>query len=414
MPPMTRRNLDPRLAAALWIGLIYATIPFVRRVREAFAARWPAELIAYSVVAVVLGAALAAIIFLRRRQPQIDCADVLWLAGITAITVVWIRRLMGQPEEAVHFLEYGVVGVLLYHAFDDRLPGPTVYVAATLTGLLVGTVDEIIQWLTPGRFWDLRDIVLNGGAVALVQTAIWRTVKRPSKTVSQSSLRLLCRLAAALVLLLTLCMAATPQRLRHLADHIPLPHRIATGTDAICEYGHRHRVDDRTAFRSRLSSDELRQSDRDRAADLALDLDAFRGRGGLTRSDISPTSDPFGYEIRVHLFARDRNLNTARALEPGSPDYRRQMTTAWRENLILEKFFGGTLEQSTYKWSPNRGNEIREAQDPDEFFVSRAGAHLITRLSEGQLRALMVALFAVFLVCELFTAIRSRPGSPPE
>jgi len=414
MPAMILRKLDPRLSATLWIGLIYATIPFVRRAREAFAARWPAELIAYSVIAVVLGAAVAAIVILRRRQPQISSADLLWLVGVVAIIVVWTRHLMGQPEEAVHFLEYGVLGVLLYRALEDRVPDPTVYVAATLTGLLVGTVDEIIQWLVPGRFWDFRDIVLNGGAVALVQIAIWRLLKRPPKTVSRSSLRLLCRLAAGLVFLLILCMAATPQRLNHVADHLPLPDRPATGVDVICEYGYHHSVDDRTLFRSRLSSAELVRSDRDRALDLALDLDASRGRGGFTRSGISPTSDPFGYEIRIHLFARNRNLHKALAREPGSSGQRRHMTTAWRENLILENFFGSTLEQTTYRWGPRRRKETEAAQDPDVFFVSRVGAHLITRVSEGQLRALMLALFAALVACDVFGATRFRPGSPPE
>jgi len=413
MRTMTLRKLDPRLAVALWIGLIYATIPFVRRAREAFAARWPAELIAYAVIAVVLAATVASIAFLRRRRPQIGIADLLWLGIVVAVVVVWTRRLMGQPEEAVHFLEYGVLGVLLYRAFDARVPDPTVYVVATLTGLLVGTVDEFIQWLAPDRFWDLRDIVLNGGAVALVQIAIWRLVKRQSRTVSRSSLRRLCRLAAVQVLLLTLCMAATPQRLNRLAVHLRLPDRLATGADAICEYGYRHSVDDQTHFRSRLSSDELTRSGRDRAADLALELDAARGPGGLTRSDISPATDPFGYEIRVHLFARNRNLNRALAREPGSSGHRRHITAAWRENLILEKFFGATLEQSSFRWGPRRRREAEAAQDPDELFVSRAGAHLVTRVSEGQLRILMLALFAALVACDVFGATRSRPGSAP-
>jgi hypothetical protein len=411
---MTPRRLDSRFAATLWIGLIYATIPFVRRAREAFVARWPAELIAYAVIAVVLGTAVAAIVILRRRQPQIGSTDLLWLVGVAAFIVFWTRRLMGQPEEAVHFLEYGVLGVLLYRAPEDRVPDPTVYVAVTLTGILVGTVDEIIQWLVPGRFWDFRDIILNGGAVALVQIAIWRLVKRPRKTVSRSSLRLLCRLAAAQVLLLTLCIAATPLRLNRLADHLPLPDRLATGVDAICEYGYRHSVDDRTLFQSRLSSAELMRSDRDRAPDLALDLDASRGRGGIAQSDISPTSDPFGYEIRVHLFARNRNLNKSLEHEPGSPGHRRHMTTAWRENLILENFFGSTLDQSSFRWGPRQRKETEGAQDPDVFFVSRAGAHLITRVSEGQLRTLMLALFAALVACDVFGARRSRPGSLPE
>jgi hypothetical protein len=382
--------------------------------REAFAARWPAEFIAYGVIAVVLGAAAATIVYLRRRGPKIGLADLLWLVGVAAVIIVWTRRLMGQPEEAVHFLEYGVLGVLLFRAFENRVPDPTVYLAVTLTGLLVGTVDEFIQWLVPGRFWDFRDIFLNGGAVALGQIAIWRLVKRPPQNVGRSSVRLVCRLAAAEVLLLTLCTAATPQRLHRLADHIPLPHRLATGVDAICEYGHRHSVDDRTFFSSRLSLDELMRSDRDQAADLSNELDASRGRGGLSRMDISPIIEPFSYEMRVHLFARNRNLNRADEYEPGSPGYRRQMTTAWRENLILEGFFWRTLERSSYRWGPRRANHVGAAQDPEAFFVSRAGAHLITRISEGHLRAFLLALLAALVACDVMAATRSRPGSPPE
>jgi VanZ family protein len=414
MPAMILRNLDTRLAAAVWIGLIYATIPFVRGMREAFVARWPAELIAYGVIAAAFSAVGAAVVILRRRRLHIGSADLLWLAVVAAVVVVWTRRLMGQPEEAVHFVEYGVLGILLYRAFEDRVRDRTVYVAAILTGLLVGTVDEFIQWLVPGRFWDIRDIVLNGGAVALVQIAIWRLAKRPMRPIARSSLRLVCRLAAAQVLLFTFCLAATPQRLNRLANHLPMPDRLATGVDAICEYGYRHAVDDRTLFRSRLSAAELQRSDRNRAADLAHDLDASRGRGVLTRSDTGPTTDPFGFEIRVHLFARNRNLQQALAHQPGSHDHRRRMTTAWRENLILEQFFGTTLKQSAFRWGPRRRNDVEAAQDPDEFFVSRAGAHLITRVSESQLRALMLALFAALVACDLFGATRSRPKPLPE
>ena len=410
---MTSRNLDPRLAAALWIGLIYATIPIVRRAREAFVAHWPAELIAYAVIAVVLGSLAATVISLRRRQFQIVRADLVWLIGVAAVVVVWIRRLMGQPEEAVHFLEYGVLGVLLYRVLEDRVPDPTVYVAATLAGLLVGTVDEIIQWLVPGRFWDFRDIILNGCAVALVQIAIWRLAPRPLTAVSPPALRLLCRLAAVQMLLLAICMAATPQRLARLVDHVPLPTRLATGADAICEYGHRHTANDRTVFLSRLSLDELARSDLDRATEVAAELNASRGADGLSRAAISPVEDPFGYEIRVHLFARNRNLAKALVHQPGSPDRRRQMTTAWRQNLILEDFFGSTLAQSSYRWGPRRRREIEAGQDPDQFFVSRAGAHLITRVSEGRLRAQMLALFAFFAACDFLIAIRFRSGSPP-
>jgi hypothetical protein len=286
-----------------------------------------------------------------------------------------------------------------------------VHIAAILIGILVGTVDEFIQWLIPGRFWDFRDIVLNGGAVTLVQLAIWQLDRRPVAAITAPSVRLLCRLTAIVVLLLTLCMAVTPQRLARLAAHLPLPERLAAGTDTICEYGYRHVVDERTAFRSRLSADELTRSDEERAFEVAAKLDAGRGRGGLSSISTSPVDDPFTYEIRVHLFARNRNLNRARGHDPASSDHRRFMTTAWRQNLILESFFGNTLEHSSFAWKPRLRGRVEAAQNPQDVFVSRAGEHLITGLSEARLRALMVVLLAALIVCEILLVIRSRPES---
>jgi hypothetical protein len=409
---MPRQRLDPKLAAALWIALIYTSIPFVRQMREAFAARWPAELIGVGVIVAAVGALVVSVIRLRRRTPRPNTADLLWLSAVTLTAVVWTVRLMGRPEEAVHFVEYGVLGLLLYRALATRITDVTVFLSATLIGLLVGTVDELIQWLVPGRFWDFRDIVLNGGAVALVQIAIWRLTGAPPQPVGPASIRRALRLAAALVALLTLCLAATPQRLDRLADHIHLPPRLATGTDAICEYGYRHTVDDRTAFQSRLSLDELARTDSLRGTDIAQHIRSSRAVRGPSRIVFSPVDDPFAYEFQVHLFARNRNLHRARQREPGSSAQQRFMTTAWRQNLILEQAFSNTLAQSPYGWGPRVKARVEDAQDPGAFFVSRVGAHLITRLSEGQLRGFMVVVLVALLACDIALARRSRPGVP--
>jgi hypothetical protein len=412
MPGMALFRLDLRLGALLWIGLIYASIPFVRRLREAFAARWPAEFIGYAVIAIVIGAAALGAFHIGRRKSQVGRADLAWLAGVATVIVLWTRRLMARPEEAVHFLEYGVLGTLLYSALVMHFTDRTVYIAVTLTGILVGTIDELIQWLVPGRFWDFRDIVLNGSAVALVQVVIWRLDKRNRTPVSRNSVSLVCRFAALLVLVFTLCLMATPQRLAHLTQHVPLPGRLATGTDAICEYGYLHAVDDRTSFRSRLSADELVRADSDRAADVAGQLDAARGSRRVSQPRVSPVDDPFLYEFRVHLFARGRNLQRARDHEAGSPARRRLMTNAWRENLILESYFGNTLDQSSFRWRPRMRRRIEAAQDPKQIFVSRAASHLITRVSEGQLRTMLLLLFAALVCCDALLVTRSRLEPP--
>jgi hypothetical protein len=409
---MALRRLDPRLSALLWIGLIYASIPFVRTLREAFAVRWPVEFLGYAVICIVVSAAVLAALHLRRKRPQLVSADLAWLAGATTVTVLWTRRLMGRPEEAVHFLEYGVLGILLYSAFSVRLTDWTVHIAVVLAGTLVGTVDEIIQWLVPGRFWDFRDIVLNGGAVALVQIAIWRLDRRPTIPARSTSVLVLLRLAALQVLVFALCLAATPQRLARLADHIPLPNRLATGAEAICEYGSRHAVDNLTFFKSRLSAEELTRSDADRATEIAAQLRASRNAGQRLRTRVSPVDDPFGYEFRVHLFSRGRNLQRARDQEAGSREHRQSMTAAWRENLILESYFGNTLDQSSYRWRPRKRLRIEAAQDPNVVFMSRAAAHLITRVGEEQLRITLLALFVALVACDILIVTRFQSEPP--
>jgi hypothetical protein len=410
---MAQRVVNRWLPVVVWITVIYTTIPVVRRLREAFVARWPAELIGYGVMAVVVAVTAAGILLLRRRRRRIELADALWLLGVSTILLLWTRRLMGSPEEAVHFLEYGVLGVLLYRALRTRIPDDTVFFAAALIGLLVGTVDEIIQWVVPGRYWDYRDIVLNGGASVLIQIAIWRLAPRPSMPIRPSSLRLICRLAAAETLLLTICVVSTPQRLAHAPQFF---HQVVipkVGNDVISEYGHLHRLDDRTLFRSRLTLDALAREDAARASEVAAILDASRRHYGRWIHTYPVVDDPFTYEARVHLFARDRHLARARKLTPKSPDYRDAMTTAVRENLILERFFGATLKHSSYVWPPRKRLAFEAAHDAEAEFVSAVAAHLITWVGEKTLRALCLGALVALLICDVLLGRRAATRSPP-
>lgn len=409
---MTSASFRAWLPALLWMVVIYTAIPFVRRLREFFVARWPAELIGYAVMAVVVAGTVAATTALYRRGTRVRFADTAWLLAVATVFVVWTRHLMGQPEEAVHFLEYGLLGALLHHALRARIPDATVYAATILAGAMVGTLDEIIQWIVPGRFFDFRDIVLNTGAVALAQVAIWRLAPRAATPVSRSSLQLVCRLAAAEVLLLTLCLAATPQRIERVAPRLPGLATTGQDTGAICEYGYRHAIDAFTEFRSRLTTEELAKDDAARASEVAAMVDASRGAYGKFLDTVSPADDPFAYEARVHLFARNRNLGETRQLQEGSEAYREHMTIAFRENLILERFFGQTLEHSSFAWKPQLRSQVESEQNASAHVVSRVGAHLVTALSEGTLRAVMLALAGALLACSLCLGRRSFSSAP--
>jgi len=398
---MGRRFSKEWLAVALWITAIFAAIPFVRTLREAFAVRWPVELLAFAVMAIVAAAAAMTLVASQRHRHSIPWANVAWLSGIAVVLVVWTRSLMGQPEEAVHFLEYGVLGVLLFRALRLHIPDPGVFVAGALLGTIVGTVDEILQWMVPSRYWDFRDLVLNGGASVLVQIAVWRVAPKPTSRVGPSTLRLLVRLAAAEVLILTICLAATPQRLGALARSLPFLEPLAASDDVMCEYGFLHTLDEKTTFRSRLSRGDLLDQDLRRSVEAAAVVEKSRGRHGQSLREVPPAVDPFVYEIRVHLFARNRNLAEARRHAEGTRAHRRSMTVAARENRILEQVFGTTLSRSTQSWSDRQRGAVESAGDPDARFVSRVAGHLITAVSEPRLRFLMLAALVLLVAGEV-------------
>ena len=414
MSSMTRSSVLRWLAVVAWIAVIYSTIPFVRNLREYFVARWPAELIGIGVILVVVAVGAAGLVLLWRRRPRLPVTDAALLLAIAAVLVIWTWRLMGQPEETVHFLEYGVLGVLLYRALSTHIHDGSVFAAGALIGILVGIFDEIIQWFVPGRYWDYRDTVLNGGASILIQIAISRLTPAPSLPISRRSLRRLCRLVGAVVMLLTLCLAATPKRVNRLTELIPALEELGSGDDPMCEYGYLHRFDGLTSFRSRLSLGDLAREDGSRAAEVAAVLDTTRNSYGDFLRRTSPAIDPFAYEARVRLFARDRSAAQARKLPPGSPAYRELMTTAFRENLILERVFGTTLAHSSFLWPPHRRSKIMAAQDEHSVFVSKVGAHVITAVSETETRSLMVAILVALVICDLLLRRRPQSRSRPE
>lgn len=397
------------LAVVVWVVLIYTAIPFVRALREWFVGRWDEALIAWAVAAALVAAAALAVA-LARRAPALRPGGLLWIAGVTAILLAWTYHLRHRPEEAVHFLQYGVLAVLLFRALRPIVPDATVFFAGAIAGALVGTADEVIQWLTPGRFWDWRDVGINAGTGALVQLALWRALPPSGVPPSVGSLRLVLRLAMAQLLLLGLCLANTPARVAVWAPALGLPH-LTSSVNPMAEYGHRHEVPGLGAFNSRLGLAELEAEDRARAAEVAAVLDDTRHSYGRFLDTWPAAEDPFTYEARVHLFSRDHNLAEARQAGFAGAAARRAATVAWFENALLERHFGRTLAASSYPWGPEQRARVEAAREPGRRLVSAAGSHLITVASEGRLRALLVAALALLAVADLSLGRyhRSRP-----
>jgi hypothetical protein len=320
---------------------------------------------------------------------------------VAAIFVVYTIKLgKRNPEEAIHFIQYGVLGVFVYRALTHRLQDVSVYFAATIICAMIGTIDELIQWMTPNRHWGLRDIWINFFAAALVQIAIARGVRpkfvgnRPARP----NLRFLLRLTIAAIMLFWVSLLNTPGRIAWYAERIPWLAFLKHNDSVMLEYGYLYNHRDTGVFRSRFSLKELESTDRKRGKEAAEILDRYRDRNAYSEflKIYTPMSDPFVHEARVHLYGRDFHFAEATEHKDDPKKYAKHLTIAFRENRIMEKYFSKTLRCSMYVWTADESALTRDHLLPDlprESWVSR---DLVTRVSETQ-----VGLFFVLLLASL-------------
>ncbi len=398
----------------IWSGLIFLTVPYARDWFEFVRHHWGAEIVTYLVAAcvVLVLAAAVALLRIRRRKSVLGHA---WLMGIAGIVIYRTFDLAaGAAVEAIHFLQYGMLSYLLFRALAHRVRDYGIYAAATIAGSIVGMIDETIQWLTPGRYFALQDIWLNFTAVALLQIALAAGIRPPSISgwPDGAGLRRLSRLGAVAIAYLGLCYLNTPDRISWYSTRVPLPDFITEVTSVMVEYGYLHGDPAGGRFRSRLTAEELRRYDRDRAVEGARILDKFRDpkRYDEFLATYTPMNDPFLHEAGVHLYSRNANLQRARRATDEKPR-RRHFANAYWENRILEENFGGMLRQSSSRWPAGFASGIKEKMDTGWVIKSRVSRHLITAYTRQQaFWFFLCAVVGLLLLGRYFAQRRSTHG----
>ncbi|MCH9650885.1 MAG: VanZ family protein [Deltaproteobacteria bacterium] len=131
-------------------------------------------------------------------------AGLLLLAVLVALQAFVFNRGIPRVDivEKVHFIQYGLLALLLYRAV--RVSGDLSMVAIPLLGALAtGSLEEWVQWLVPLRVGEVMDVALNlyAGACGLV---LGWTVYPPAEfrfRLPAPSLRLVSGFAASAILL---------------------------------------------------------------------------------------------------------------------------------------------------------------------------------------------------------------------
>jgi len=113
----------------------------------------------------IITSVLVIFLFIKKRRKLMPIVLPLIIA------IVFIK-MIERPEERIHFLEYGILGFLVFKAIGKEIKQ---IILALIFIILIGSIDEFIQYLLPNRVGDVRDIIMNsiGGIIGLWLGRFW-------------------------------------------------------------------------------------------------------------------------------------------------------------------------------------------------------------------------------------------------
>lgn len=296
------------LAAAVSAVVVLAA-PFMGQLqsilRQAFPTRQYVLLVGGGVVLAIAAIVLVALRRIRERRAMRFAAMLLaFLIGFAYTSAMST----GYPEvdavERVHFIEYGVIAVLFYRVWR-RAGDLSTIVMPILCGFLVGTLDEWLQWFIPVRVGEAHDVFLN--FTSLICGLLFGVALEPPPAFSM-------RLRGPAVARIGVAAAIVGLVFAAFVSQVHLGYEIA--------------VPDIGRFRSHYTLEQLNdlQGRRNAAWAAAPPLRLRR----LSRED------QYLDEGLWHVRRRNRYWNE------------NDFNGAWRENLILERFFVPVLDRPTY------------------------------------------------------------------
>jgi VanZ family protein len=404
-------NKKGKFLAWLWVALcslaIFLIVPMARTIQKFVSAHWGRALFGYAVLAATGVAFLSLIYFLVFKLKIRSPSNYIWLTAVTFLYVYFTLKLWRSPEQAIHFLEYGFLGYFLFRALSLSIRDKSIYLVAFLSGSLVGIFDEILQWMIPERYFDFRDIGLNALAVGLFQVALWKGIKPRivAEKIGPKSAKTLCLLLAVNLLLLGVCASNTPSRVAGYVERFPLLSWLLK-EEPMNEFTQKHKDPEIGVFYSRLSVDILKQTDEALSDHYALVLRDWKDKGySQFLSMHNPLIHPFLYEMRVHIFRRDRKEQEAE--KAGNEKARREaLLISSRENRILEKYFTRTLQKSSYAWSPEKKKNIEAIVDKAKPYRSPVSAGVFRITEKMVWLTIILILIALAVLNYLYTRTR--------
>jgi VanZ family protein len=321
---MLRAALPVAAAAALIVSA-----PFVQSGFTAVSTTFPGVGMAATALPIAVAVIVAAVRIRARRWLRFSA-----LASSLTIGAIYALTTSLSFAEGFHFVEYGLLAGLFYAALGPGAAGAIVLLPL-MAGIATGILDEWFQWFIPIRAGEMRDIGLD--AVASLCGLLFAISVQPPRELTlrleRRSATWVALSAAGLVVLFGFFLVTV-----HVGYEVRDP---VTG-----------------AFLSRYTAAQLTALADDRSLRWRLTPPVTVRR--LWRED--------QYLSEGLWRAQQRN----QAWQSGD------MATAWRENLILERFFSPVLDVPTYassallRWPPEQRAEAASHGDSGARSPARA------------------------------------------
>jgi len=399
-------NKKKKFLAWVWVALcslaIFLIVPVARTIQKFVSAHWGRSLFGYAVLAAVGVAFLFLLYFLVFKLKIRSPSNYIWLTAIACLYVYFTLKLWRTPEQAIHFLEYGVLGYFLFHALSLSIRDKSIYFVAFLSGSLIGIFDEILQWMIPERYFDFRDIGLNALAVGLFQMALWKGIKPKiiAEKIGPKSIKALSLLVAVNLILLGACASNTPGRVAGYVERFPLLSWLLK-EEPMNEFTQKHEDPEIGVFYSRLSANLLKQTDEVQGDHYALVLLDWKEKDYSQFLRLhNPLIHPFLYEMRVHIFRRDKKEEEAEKAR-NEKARREALFVSYKENLILEKYFTRALQKSSYAWSPEKKKNLEAHIDKAKPYRSPVSAGFF-RITEKTVWLTIILILIALAVLNYF------------
>ena len=156
--------------------LIYSTLYIVRPVVTFLRQNIPFFDTLGNILVVVIAVLIVLALYRFKALGMIRKKTVFFLLVTTVLVYTAIIWRVEFTEEKIHFFEYGLLSWLIYKAFLVDIKGLPVFLYSLTLVFIIGWGDEIIQYLLPNRYYDIRDVIMNGtgGLMGLILIFIAR------------------------------------------------------------------------------------------------------------------------------------------------------------------------------------------------------------------------------------------------